>query len=494
MKTNLNEEIKRIKEIMLISEATTGGIVGFLGDTLGLFDNLASKSDDFFKNLKTVDRTKANDFKYGLDDIVKRAIPNITTDGVNPSFLIKQIKTYGDDVAKKELLRFLNTQSSEFADITTNIIKTDEKLLKNVSKIEQSILETELSTLGLDARYIKSITDSLYVSPELLKQYAAAWKVNWKKLGGVRNELAEAIKELDATPGFVDTYRAYLKDEKFMYNMIESLIKETNPKTKQAFLNSMETKLSELLGKAKETGDIKGLNKIKKYWNWVTAQKTRLDNESSFWKKSYTAIGTVYVGLLLPGAVVLELIKFLAFTNQEDNKKDFNSSDDGIKVQKEIDLGKKSDADYYDEYNEWCYKKFAWGVGSTSIFPISLGIEFFKGVFTNVDLIPEPKTREEKTKLGKDIKDAGTISLKDTTTHNNALEDGTDGKPGFKSWLKSANIVTTQKTFDAEDEKVMLQDEVNKNIYTYTPWDNIKKVDLPKLTFEYKDGKFQEKK
>ena len=168
MKTNLNEEIKRIKEIMLISEATTGGIVGFLGDTLGFFDNLASKSDDFFKNLKTVDRTKANDFKYGLDDIVKRAIPNITTDGVNPSFLIKQIKTYGDDVAKKELLRFLNTQSSEFADITTNIIKTDEKLLKNVSKIEQSILETELSTLGLDARYIKSITDNHLFPPHTL--------------------------------------------------------------------------------------------------------------------------------------------------------------------------------------------------------------------------------------------------------------------------------------------------------------------------------------
>jgi len=49
MKTNLNEEIKRIKEIMLISEATTGGIVGFLSDTLGFFDNLASKSDEFLK-------------------------------------------------------------------------------------------------------------------------------------------------------------------------------------------------------------------------------------------------------------------------------------------------------------------------------------------------------------------------------------------------------------------------------------------------------------
>ena len=122
MKTNLNEEIKRIKEIMLISEATTGGIVGFLSDTLGFFDNLASKSDEFLKSLKSVDVIKANDFKYGLDDIAKRAIPNITTAGVSPSFLIKQIKTYGDDVAKKELLRFLNTQSSEFADITTNII------------------------------------------------------------------------------------------------------------------------------------------------------------------------------------------------------------------------------------------------------------------------------------------------------------------------------------------------------------------------------------
>jgi hypothetical protein len=254
----------------------------------------------------------------------------------------------------------------------------------------------------------------------------------------------------------------------------------------------METKLSELLGKAKETGDIKGLNKIKKYWNWVTAQKTRLDNESSFWKKSYTAIGTVYVGLLLPGAVVFEGIKFLAFTNQEDNKKDFNSSDDGIKVQKEIDLGKKSDADYYDEYNEWCYKKFAWGVGSTSIFPISLGIEFFKGAFTNVDLIPEPKTREEKTKLGKDIKDAGTISLKDTTIYNNALDDK-DGKKGFKSWLKTEYYKPTDK-FDNEDEALMVQDTTNTNIYYYTPYDNNTKKDLPKLTFEYKDGKFQEKK
>ena len=492
MKTNLNEEIKRIKEIMLISEATTGAIVGFLADTLGFFDNLASKSDEFLKSLKSVDVIKANDFKYGLDDIAKRAIPNITTDGISPSFLIKQIKTYGDNVAKKELLRFLNTQSDEFAEITTNIIKTDEKLLKNVSKIEQSILETELTTLGLEARYIKNITDSLYVSPDLLKQFAAAWKVNWEKFGGVRTELSDAIKELDATPGFVDTYKRYLNDEKFMYNMVETMIKDTNPKTKQAFINSMETKLSGLLEKAKESGDVTELNAIKKYWNWATNQKTRLNKDAGLWKKTYTTVGTVYFGLLLPLAAIITSGDFLFFVNADDNRKKFNTTEDGIKLKKEVDEGKITLVDVYNTYRRWCVSEFAKETGMISVWPFKIGIDAIIGMAKHVGIMnPEP-TLEEKMAEGKEIIETGKIPS--IIIHNNALEDGTDGKPGFKSWLKSANVVKTQTTFDADDENVMLQDNVNKNIYTYTPWDNNAKKDLPKLTFEYKDGKFQEKK
>jgi hypothetical protein len=492
MKTNLNEEIKRIKEIMLISEATTGGIVGFLSDTLGFFDNLASKSDDFFKNLKTFDRTKANDFKYGLDDIVKRAIPNITTDGVSPSFLIKQIKTYGDDVAKKELLRFLNTQSSEFADITTNIIKTDEKLLKNVSKIEQSILETELTTLGLEARYIKNITDSLYVSPDLLKQFAAAWKVNWEKFGGARAELSDAIKELDATPGFVDTYKRYLNDEKFMYNMVETMIKDTNPKTKQAFINSMETKLSGLLEKAKDSGDVTELNAIKKYWNWVTNQKTRLNKDAGLWKKTYTTVGTVYFGLLLPLAAIIASGDFLFFVNAEDNKKKFNTTEDGIKLKKEVDEGKKTTADVYSAYRRWCVSEFAKETGMISVWPFKIGYDAVKGMFMHVGLMNPDPTLEERMAEGKKILETGKIPSILTTIHNNALDDK-DGKKGFKSWLKTEYYKPTDK-FDNEDEALMVQDTTDTNIYYYTPYDNNTKKDLPKLTFEYKDGKFQEKK
>jgi hypothetical protein len=104
---------------------------------------------------------------------------------------------------------------------------------------------------------------------------------------------------------------------------------------------------------------------------------------------------------------------------------------------------------------------------------------------------PDP-TLEERMAEGKKILETGKIPSILTTIHNNALDDK-DGKKGFKSWLKTEYYKPTDK-FDNEDEALMVQDTTDTNIYYYTPYDNNTKKDLPKLTFEYKDGKFQEKK
>jgi hypothetical protein len=197
------------------------------------------------------------------------------------------------------------------------------------------------------------------------------------------------------------------------------------------------------------------------------------------------------VGLVIPRAYVLGwgtislitgVIAFgeTSFTSDESLLKQYLQTEEGGRLFKEGNIYNLNEK--FDQWKSALYQGMTSGL-KKFVYPITqLG---------GIDLNQKSNfTKEQIDKIVSDLKLPETA----TTTYNNALEDGTDGKPGFKSWLKSANIVTTQKTFDAEDEKVMLQDEVNKNIYTYTPWDNIKKVDLPKLTFEYKDGKFQEKK
>jgi hypothetical protein len=203
-------------------------------------------------------------------------------------------------------------------------------------------------------------------------------------------------------------------------------------------------------------------------------------------------VGTVYFGLLLPLAAIIASGDFLFFVNAEDNKKKFNTTEDGIKLKKEVDEGKKTLADVYSTYRRWCVSEFAKETGMISVWPFKIGYDAVKGMLMHVGIMNPDPTLEERMAEGKKIIQTAKIPSILTTIHNNALDDK-DGKKGFKSWLKNEYYKPTDK-FDNEDEALMVQDTTNTNIYYYTPYDNNTKKDLPKLTFEYKDGKFQEKK
>jgi len=497
MKTNLNEEIDRIKTLMSINEAVLPEVVSFLSKTLGYFDNVAKLTDDFSKVLKQTDRIKFNDFESSVKDIVRRNLPNVDVTYLSPQFLVRQIATYGDDVAKKELLYFLNTQSDEIAQYTTRIIKNDEALLKNVSSIEKSVLEGQLTNLGLESRFINDITSSLYVDAKKMAEFVKSWKVNWDKTSGMRAEFADAIKQLDATPEFNKTYKRLINDEKYMSDVIGRMYKEVSSKTKEQAVAYLEKQFTETLEALSKSGDSAGLEFYKKYWNWATALKTRMSKDASLWKKTYTSICSFYFMILLPPALLIETIYWHIIRNEEETKQKFANSEKAAELRVQIEKGEKTAADYDDAYNIWGIEQYWLEVGEKStiipyIFKV-VGSGALKGL--GFDFEGSEKTIEQKMKDGMEllkIKNSASGTTK-TTTYVNQLDDK-DGKKGFKSWLKTEFYNPQNSSFTAEDERVMVQDNIDKNIYYYTPYDNKTQKDLPKITFEFKDGKFQEKK
>jgi hypothetical protein len=433
MKTNLNEEIVRIKNLMSINEAVVPEVVSFLSKTLGYFDNVAKLTGDFSDLLKQTDRIKFNDFEYGIKDIVKRSLPNVDTTYLSPKFLVSQIAVYGDDVAKKELLYFLNKESGEIAQYTTNIIKNDETILKNVSNIEKSVLEGQLTNLGLDATRVNDITSSLYVDAKKMAEFAKSWKVNWAKTGGMRAEFADAIKQLDSNPTFNETYKRLINDEKYMNNVVERMYKDISSKTKEQAITFLETEFQKTLDTLIESGDSKGLQLYKQYWNWATALKTRMNKDASFIKKTYTAIATFYVGILLPIGLAWETIYWYLIRKEDETKKLFLRSKEGQQLVEQVKNNKITPAQLWEEYDNWGGfkdKTFWKGVGMKSV----IVPEIIKNILgggaegMNIKLDGVEETIEQKTNEGQEL-----LKLNDGTSTTTSTY--VDNLPSFKKYM-----------------------------------------------------------
>ena len=154
MKNLINEEIKRIKQIMLLKEASPpGGLIGALADASGFFDNLIPKVRNYYDNLSTVEQTRF------IGDIRRLASGAGVTNpnSLNIQGLIKGISNTADDAAKINLLKYLNTSDDEIAKNTLQLIKNDSTLLAKASEIEKSVLSTELNAIGLENRYFQAL-------------------------------------------------------------------------------------------------------------------------------------------------------------------------------------------------------------------------------------------------------------------------------------------------------------------------------------------------
>ena len=162
MKNLISEEIKRIKEIMLISEAAPpSGLIGSLADAVGFLDNLIPTVQKYYDEL--VDANSKNRFMGNIRLIASSAnVPN--PNSLNLKGLISGIANSTDEVAKKDLLKYLNTNSPDVAKSVTNFIKNDRRLLSAVSDIDSTLLRTELNDIGLGSQY-DNIAKSLIKKP-----------------------------------------------------------------------------------------------------------------------------------------------------------------------------------------------------------------------------------------------------------------------------------------------------------------------------------------
>jgi hypothetical protein len=448
----ITEEIKRIKEIMLISEATPGrGLVGMIADTFGFFDNLAAKADNVYKALKTTDVIKANDFRYGLADIATRKVPSITDPAnLSPKYLITTMARVGDDATKLELLQLLNRTSDEIAEETTKLIKNNEKLLSSISEIDKTVLKTELQTLGLPLNKIDDITGSLYVKSDELATMFKDWDVKWGELDGLRTEFVNAINDLDVNQAFKTKYSTLLKDKEWITNTIKKMPFEVTSKTAaeaNTYLNSEMSKYLTELTKLAQEGKLPTdkAKKLVNYYNWLIARKKWADTNTPKWKAVLSTLLHTWVGLLLPLSALWEGGERV-LTSEDDLIKQWEESEEGKSATKDMESGTLTSDKYWDEFSNWKLKTLAYDIGGTSMVIPKIVSSFAAGI---VGIEGTEMTYEEKLKKGKDL------------------------------FNKTKNKVTPTTTIKTIDE---LKPLLLKYLQTTYPQDNYGDADLPYMT------------
>jgi hypothetical protein len=404
------------------------------------------------------------------------------------------LKRQGDKAVKTKLIKVLNRNFDEANQITSDIIKTNQILLAEIDKLDAQVLRKTLEdTLGLKTTYLDEIISTFYKTVtdvgETLKKLGMTYDDATTET--IRKEILSGLESSIANPE-IKKYVKFIggKDGsdkmKVIYNKSFSDINKMAGGITDANAESYFNKeLSKLITQLKDAGMTKdNLTKFsettKGVIDWLTGYKN-IQKSKGFGK----ALG---VGLVIPRAYVfgwgtISLItgviafgetKF--FTSDESLLKQYLQTEEGSRLFKEGNIYNLN-----EKFDQW---KSALYQGMTS------GLKKFVYPFeqlAGIDLNQKSNfTKEQIDKIVSDLKLPETA----TTTHNNALEDGTDGKKGFKSWLKTEVYPTL--TLTTGDEKYMVQDKINKSKYYFTPYDSDTKKDLPQKTFEYKDGKFQE--
>jgi hypothetical protein len=415
----ITEEIKRIKEIMLISESTPGsGLVGMIANTFGFFDNLVAKANNVYDALKTTDVIKANDFRYGLTDIATRKVPSITNPAsLSPNDLLTTMAKINDDTIKLELLQLLNKTSDEIAEETTKLIKNNEKLLSSISDIDETVLIQELDKLGLPFSKIDDITKSLYVKSDKLNDMFKDWDVKWDELGGLRQEFVNAINDLDVNQAFKTKYSTLLEDKKWITNTIKKMPAEVTSKTAadaNTYLNrEMSKYLAELTELAKEgklpTDKSK---KLVNYFNWLIARKKWADTNTPGWKSGLSTLLHTWVGLVLPLSAILEGGERV-LTSEDDLIKQWEDSEEGMLATKDMESGTLTSDKYWDKFSNWKLKTLAYDIGKTSTVIPKIVSSFTEGV---VGFEGTKMTYEEKLKKGNDLFNKTKNKVTPTTT------------------------------------------------------------------------------
>lgn len=462
MKNVIFEEIKRIKEIMLISEATPPqrGLVGYLIDSLGFFDDMSKKVDNVF----TATNPETRNLRYDLEDIFRTNNLNTAgTGGLTVGQLVKRISQFKDPAATSDLLTLL-LKNPNIEKEAANFIKNNEDLLKNISMIDQNVLKQQLLGVGFDSNTVSDIVKSYYKKPGELANLFKDWKVDWQKLGGLRGEFAQGVENLDVDKAFKSKYKQIINDEAWMTNQIKNLsskIKNKTPEEMMSYLDAQMAKYLEELTQLQKEGKLspKQSNLILAWWKFVKNEKTFADKQAGWWRKSYTTILHFYLGVLLPLAGIIEGGKY-AFKTNEELENEWLKTPEGEAAYESVINGDLSKVDFYKKFNWWKWTNLGGDIfDSSTIIPLFLGDAFKVAVNkpnparTTVG-DPEKKAGDDFEKLKKRQERE---SQQSSDTYENTIGD-------FKKWM-------TKKGYQGEpsEDKIAGGFTLNGVNYQLTP-------------------------
>lgn len=393
MKNLINEEIKRIKQIMLLKEASPpGGLIGALLD----FDNLIPKVRNYYDNLPIAEQTRFIGDIRRLASGAGVSNPN----SLNIQGLIKGISNTTDDAAKINLLKYLNTSDDAIAKNTLQLIKNDSTLLANASEIEKSVLATELNAIGL-GNYVNDITMSLMKKPSELTDMFADWKVKWNETGALRGEYVNALENLNVNQAFKSKYSQLLNDESWMTNTIKNLSNSIPTKTPEEASAYIEKELSKYLKQKLELAKTKEeVSKIKQYIDFISQRKNWADKNYSKWKLFPETVLAFWIGALLPASAIFESASYLIRDEKEFDKR-FRESDEGKDAVAKYESGEINAEELQKLFLSFTRKNLAKDIGRTStVVPKILSL-VGSGVVSGV--APTEKTSEDLSKEGQDL-------------------------------------------------------------------------------------------
>ena len=213
MKQNIISEIKRYRELMLITEGE-----GLLPTVLSVLDNVLS-------GIKTFSRAERNVFANSIDDFLTEfpnlggTITNVDDEFARASKIVSELATSTDDAkvvsnAISKFLKLINSNTKLEKTFVDNLL-INKPLLKDLGALEYDDFKLFLKNVGIeDTVYIKKITNSLLTDPSILTQKKIFnWVYEEIKVGKntITKNADDALVELLTDPNTKDQFNAITK-------------------------------------------------------------------------------------------------------------------------------------------------------------------------------------------------------------------------------------------------------------------------------------------
>jgi len=227
MKQNLITELKRYKELMLITEAE------------GLFPAIVKTLDNVISGVKTFStRAEKNLFADSVNNFLTefpdfgRTVTNVDDEFTRVSKIVSELSTSTNELAISKFLKLINSNTKLETSFVDNLL-TNKPLLKDLGALEYDDFKLFLKKVGIeDANSLKKITNSLLTDPSILttkKIFKWAYETVKVDKDVISKNADDALVELLTDPNIKDQFNSVAKAKK---------------RNTQEFLDSLHNKIT----------------------------------------------------------------------------------------------------------------------------------------------------------------------------------------------------------------------------------------------------------